>query len=50
VENDVDIDVSLRPVPQKAQQQDFREIRLQHLDKSGFLFPLIKQKTGNACG
>jgi hypothetical protein len=39
VENDVDIEVCLATVPQNAQQQDFREIRPQLLDKSGFLFP-----------
>ena len=38
MENDVDIDVSLTTVPQKVQQEDFREIRLQFLDKSGLLF------------
>ena len=39
VENDVDIDV--------AQQQDFRGIRPQLLDESGFLFPLRQIKNGN---
>jgi hypothetical protein len=39
VENDVDIDVCVPIVPQKAQQQDYREFRPQLLDKSGFLFP-----------
>jgi len=36
VENNADIDV--------AQQQDFRGIRPQLLDKSGFLFPLRQVK------
>ena len=31
LENDVDIDVCVTTVPTKAQQQDFREIRLQIL-------------------
>jgi len=44
VENDVDIDVCLTTVPQKAQQQGFREVRLQLLDKSGFLFHLRQVK------
>jgi hypothetical protein len=44
VENDVDIDVCITTLPQKAQQQDFREFRPQLLDKSGFLFP-FKQVT-----
>jgi hypothetical protein len=39
VEDDVDIDVCVTTIPQKAQQQDFREFRPQLLDKSGFLFP-----------
>ena len=43
VENDVDIDVPLTRVPQKT-QQDFWEIRLQLLDKSGLLFPLRQVK------
>jgi hypothetical protein len=42
LKNDVDIDVPLTTVPQKAQQQSFREIRLQISDKSGFLFPLVE--------
>ena len=37
MENNADIDV--------AQQQDFRGIRPQHLDKSGFRFPLRQVKS-----
>jgi hypothetical protein len=42
VESDVDIDV--------AQQQDFRGIRPQFLDESGFLFPLREVKPVIFCG
>jgi hypothetical protein len=40
VEYDIDIDVPLTTVPPKTQQQDLGKFRLQHLDKSGFLFSL----------
>jgi hypothetical protein len=43
-ENDVDIYVCLTTFPQKAQQEDFREIRLQLSDESGLLFPLRQVK------
>ena len=47
MENDVDIDVCLTRVPQNAKQKDFREIRMQLLNKSGFLFPLRQVKNRN---
>jgi hypothetical protein len=47
VENNVAIDVCLTTVPQTSQQKDFRKIRLQLLNKSGFRFPLRQVKNRN---